>query len=92
MGDLKLIGKMTLKKSKKNLPFNQLINAGIYLCKPNVVDLVPKNKFYNMTDLIDKALNQNLKCKVYLIEEFWIDIGNLNDYKSMQERIKFYDL
>ena len=63
---------MTLKMKKNLVSTNLLMQA--YTCVKQIVDLVPKNKFYNMTDLIDKALNQNLKCKVYLIEEFWIDI------------------
>ena len=91
-GVIKVNKKNELEKIEEKPIQDNVVNAGIYLCKPKVIDLIPKNKFFNMTDLLHKALDKKFKCKVYLIEEFWMDIGTPSDYEYMQRKIKFYDI
>ncbi|HGE72054.1 TPA: hypothetical protein ENX78_14545, partial [Candidatus Poribacteria bacterium] len=38
-----------------------LINAGIYVVSPSALDIIPKNTFFNMTDLIQTLIDQNRK-------------------------------
>ena len=40
-------------KSRKSLQHSYLVSTGMYLIKNTAINLVPLNKFYNMTDLID---------------------------------------
>ena len=57
-----------------------LINAGVYVASPNVIDLIPQNKFFHMTDLIKECLNRNMLVVHYYISDYWLDIGKINDY------------
>jgi len=62
-----------------------IINAGVYVVNPDIVDLVPKDSFYNMNELIDKALGLPDKpINAFLIHEYWMDIGTAPDYQQAQ--------
>jgi len=56
-----------------------LINAGIYVLDPNVLELVPGDVFFPMTDLFSKLLAQGSAVAVYPMEEDWIDVGRYED-------------
>ena len=55
------------------------VNAGVYVISPKVLSSIPENKFHNMTDVIGPLL-QKKKVVSFPIHEYWIDIGNLEDY------------
>ena len=38
-----------------------LINTGLYIIEPSALDLIPKNKFFDMTDLIDSLKKRKRK-------------------------------
>lgn len=63
-------------------------NAGIYLIKRKFIDLIPKNSFYNATDLIDLLIQKKCKTLNYPILTYWLDIGSHQDFKNAQEDIK----
>ncbi len=56
-----------------------LVNAGIYILSPKVIDRVPKNTYIDMTDLFGKLLIDNLKLSYYQINGYWLDIGRHED-------------
>lgn len=56
------------------------INTGIYLISPSALDLLPLNGHVNATDLIESAMQANRPVYSYLIEEYWADIGRIEDY------------
>ena len=56
-----------------------LVNAGVYVFSPEVLTTIPKNQFYNMTDVINPLLEQK-KIASFPIHEYWIDIGKLEDF------------
>ncbi len=51
------------------------VNAGIYILNKEILDLVPKNKFYDMTDLFEEIIEKKLKGISFPIYEEWTDIG-----------------
>lgn len=59
-----------------------LCNAGIYALSPEILDLVPKNKFTDMTQLIDICLIKKIPVAVFPIHEYWSDIGNIDDLEN----------
>lgn len=67
-------------------------NAGIYLIKRNLLGLIPKNSFYNATDLIEELIKRNKKVVSYSILGYWLDIGRHEDYKKANEDIKHIKL
>jgi len=62
-------------------------NAGIYLFKKEVVDLIPKNKHFNATDLMEKMIAMNKKIGYFPILGYWLDIGQHEDYEKANEDI-----
>jgi len=60
-------------------------NAGIYIFETKYCKMIPKNTFYNITDLIDKLILQNKKIIHDPIVGYWIDIGRIDDYNYANE-------
>lgn len=61
------------------------IIAGVYVFKPAVLDYIPEGKRFGMDELILSLLAQRKKITHFRIEEFWLDIGKLEDYSEAQE-------
>ena len=59
--------------------------AGIYVMKPGIFSLIPKNQYFGMDNLIHNMLANNLTIIKYEIKEYWIDIGRVDDYEKIQE-------
>jgi dTDP-glucose pyrophosphorylase len=58
------------------------VNAGVYVLSPEVLDLVPKDEFFDITSLFQKLVDGEKKPSTYLINEYWIDIGHAKDYET----------
>jgi dTDP-glucose pyrophosphorylase len=63
-------------------------NAGIYLIKREMLDMVPISKHFNATDFIQALLNNGHKVIKYPNIGYWIDIGRHDDYKRAQDFAK----
>lgn len=57
------------------------VSAGINVLNPDVLDLVPKNEYFDMPALFDKLLERQLATSVFPVHEYWLDIGRLSDYE-----------
>ena len=64
------------------------ILAGIYIFKPEILDLIPDNTMYNMDKLIMDMLAKGLLISHYPIKEYWLDIGQVDDYEKAQNIYK----
>ncbi|MCX6666569.1 MAG: nucleotidyltransferase family protein [Euryarchaeota archaeon] len=62
-----------------------LCNAGIYVLDKEVLKYIQKNINFDMTDLIKKLIQKSLPIGVFPLFEYWIDIGNLNDYSRAKK-------
>ena len=63
-------------------------NAGIYILKRELIEKIPKNEFFDITDLMEDLVNEGGKLIHNPITGFWIDIGSPVDYKQAQEFVK----
>ena len=63
------------------------VNAGIYVLNPDSIDLVPRDKLYDMTSLFEKFISNNKKTISFPLKEYWLDIGRLADYKKAKSLI-----
>jgi len=50
--------------------------------------LIPKESFYNATDLIDDLIKKGKKVVSYPLVGYWLDIGKHDDYEKAQQDIK----
>lgn len=57
------------------------VNAGIYVLNPDVLDHIPQDKFYDMPTLFEKLIEKNSKTSVFPIREYWLDIGQVDEFK-----------
>ena len=70
-------------QEKPSLSF--FINAGTYLLEPSAYDSIPEGQPFDMTDLIKKLIDEGRTVVGFPIMEYWIDIGQPEDYKKVQE-------
>ena len=73
---------------KEKPTYNYYANAGIYLIKKKLLDLIPDGVFYNATDFIDTLIAKQHKVIRYPLTGYWIDIGKHEDYQKAQELVK----
>jgi dTDP-glucose pyrophosphorylase len=72
-------GVLTEMSEKPELTFQ--INTGVYLLEPQVLDLIPDNKFYHITQLIEDVRLGEGEVGVFPISEgAWQDIGDWDEY------------
>jgi NDP-mannose synthase len=64
------------------------ILAGIYIFKPELLEIIPYNEFYCMDTLIKDMLANKMPITHYPIEEYWLDIGQVKDYEKAQDIYK----
>lgn len=56
------------------------INAGVYVLKPSVLNLIPHGIFFDMTSLFAEMLKEKMVVKAYQLSDYWLDIGQKSDY------------
>ena len=82
-------GKMKSIKEKPDLTF--CINAGIYVLSPSALDVIPKGDFFDMPDAIQCLIDQDRKVAYYEIEEYWCDIGQMDDYQQVVNGVEGWE-
>ena len=59
---------------------NFFVNAGIYVLEPDVISTIPKDTFYDMPTVVEKLVGVGRKTVAYPIREYWLDIGQMDDF------------
>ena len=63
--------------------YDFLVNTGLYLLEPAVLDLIPGDSYFDMTDLINKLRENNMKVGVFPVsEKSWADVGQWSEYRE----------
>lgn len=65
--------------------YHYYANAGIYLIKRELLDLIPENEFFDATDFIQLLIGKQKKVIRFPVTGYWIDIGKPEDFKNVQE-------
>jgi dTDP-glucose pyrophosphorylase len=60
------------------------VNAGIYVLNPEVLSIIPKEEFINMTDIFKKLLSKDQKPSIFPITEYWQDVGLAEDLQQVR--------
>lgn len=86
-------GKVTSKgkyivKIEEKPDFKLEILSGIYILKPAVFDFIPPDCYYGIDSLIKDMLAKKKKVAKYQMREYWLDIGQIDDYKVAQGAYK----
>lgn len=58
-----------------------MINTGVYILNPELIDRIPENCFFHITQLIDQTMKDGGKVGCFPVsEKSWTDIGDWNEY------------
>jgi dTDP-glucose pyrophosphorylase len=79
-------GKVVKLKEKPSFSF--LTNTGLYVLEPRFLELIPKDTFIHITDVIQTCINLGEKVGIYPISEHaWMDMGQMEELEKMRERL-----
>lgn len=77
-----------LNEIEEKPEFDFLVNSGMYLIKKKVLKYIPKNKFFNAVDLVNKIRKDGCRVGVFPINEnSWVDVGQWEDYHQAFQRL-----
>jgi dTDP-glucose pyrophosphorylase len=76
-----------IKSFKEKPSYTYYSNGGVYLMKKSILKYIPKNSFYNSTDLMQNLINLNYKVISYPFLGYWLDIGKHDDFEKAQKDI-----
>ena len=63
-------------------------NAGIYLIKRELLELIPEGTFFNATEMIKQLIDKGYEVRYFPLNGTWIDIGSMTEYQKANELIK----
>lgn len=76
-----------LKSISEKPQYDYLVNTGMYLLNPEVLQFIPYNKFFHITHLIEVLQKKGFEIGVYPVSEnSYIDIGQWSEYKKTVSR------
>ncbi len=65
--------------------FSDTVNTGMYILEPSVFELMEPNKNYDWSqDIFPRMLSENRPLFGYVMEEYWTDVGSLDQYRQAQ--------
>lgn len=80
-------GALESMEEKPELTF--VVNTGMYILEPHLLNEIPDNQFFHITDLIQNIIIRNGKVGVFPVSEgAWMDIGEWKEYNRTQEIFK----
>lgn len=64
------------------------VNTGMYILNPQLLEEIPKDTFFHMTDLSEKLLQAGRKVGMYPIsEDSFLDMGEFEEMHRMEEKL-----
>ena len=65
-----------------------MINTGMYVINPEIIEFIPDDSVFHMTDLIDKAKKLHYRLGIYPVsEDSFLDMGEIEEMKRMEEKL-----
>lgn len=74
---------------KEKPTYTYYSNGGIYLTKKEIVSEIPKNTFFDATELMEKLIRKGKKVISYPLSGYWLDIGRHEDFEKAQIDIHY---
>lgn len=73
-----------VKGFREKPTFNYLVNSGIYCLSPEIIEAIPLNTHYNMTDLIENICKTERRIGVFPLPEPFHEIGRVESYHAAE--------
>ena len=71
--------------------YTYYINSGMYFLRKEILELIPENTRLDAVALIHLAIDRGCKISAFPLRDYWLDIGQMEDFKRAQEDIQFID-
>ena len=71
-----------LKGLEEKPVHHYFVNAGIYVVEPHILERIPMNQYYDMTDLFQYVVDEGKEGIIFPIREYWMDIGQIRDLEE----------
>ena len=76
-----------IKNIQEKPEFDFTVNTGVYLASKRILEVIPPESNFDMTDLINRLLKKKENVGIYPVsQKSYIDIGQWEDYKKTIER------
>ncbi len=75
---------INIKKMVEKPTHRYSVNAGIYVLEASLIQSVEKNVYIDMPSLLEEKLNKNKNVNHYTFHDYWLDIGQMDDYHRAQ--------
>ena len=73
------LSKYSINKISEKPVHRFLVNAGIYVMEPEILNMIPDKEFFDMPLLFEQLLQQKQNTSAFPIREYWRDIGHKED-------------
>lgn len=80
--------KNSIKKIDEKPTQTFYVNAGIYIISGEAIKYIPKNTFFDMPQLFNKLIGASKRTSAFKISDYWLDVGNFNDFVKAQTEVK----
>ncbi len=61
------------------------INAGVYVLNSSILDVVDGVNYLDMPQLLEKKIENNAKVNMFPVHEYWLDIGQMDQFNKAQQ-------
>lgn len=79
----------TIRHIQEKPQYDLLVNTGIYLAEPLVMDCLTEGEHIDMTDIAKRLMDQGYRVGGYPItEKSWLDMGQLSEMRNMLKELE----
>ncbi len=68
------------------------VNAGIYVLQPETCRQIPRDRPFDMTDLIEALLAKGARVVGFPLHEYWLDVGEYRDFQRGERDLRQGDV
>ena len=78
----------TITQIREKPGFSFLVNTGLYMIEPDVIDDIEEGEFIHLPDLAQRYLDRGEKIGVFPIsDKAWMDMGQFNEMENMMKNL-----
>lgn len=69
--------------------YNMLVNTGVYIVEPSLLDAIEVGEFVHITQVIERLMAEGMKVGVFPIsDDAWFDMGQMDELERMYEHFE----
>lgn len=88
-GVLKIKENGIVEEMQEKPSLSNLINTGMYVLNPELIDMIPDDTFFHMTHLVDECIETGKQVGIFPIsEDSYLDMGELEEMRRMEDKLK----